>query len=239
MADQVDTNGAAPPRELEEEPPVEIHKPRPWHGFSEFLKEYLIIVVGVLTALAGEQLVERIHLQTEMAEAREALHAELADNAATARFVGVEVGCLGKQLDAFDAWAKGGPHPGPMRTSLPAYASSAWDIVKSGAVAHMPLKERLAYSRYYDLVDDSRFAIQTTHTTFRQIGAIGNHDTLTAEDARRLVEALDQARFMGRVRIGTGEQLIDKAMALKIAPNPYSLDAKEKLTRICDRPFEG
>ena len=126
-----------------------------------------------------------------------------------------------------------------MRTSLPAYASSAWDIVKSGAVAHMPLKERLAYSRYYDLVDDSRFAIQTTHTTFRQIGAIGNHDTLTAEDARRLVEALDQARFMGRVRIGTGEQLIDKAMALKIAPNPYSLDAKEKLTRICDRPFEG
>ena len=38
---------------------MEIHKPKPWHGFREFLKEYLIIVVGVLTALAGEQLAYR------------------------------------------------------------------------------------------------------------------------------------------------------------------------------------
>jgi hypothetical protein len=40
---------------------VDIHKPKPWHGFREFLKEYLIIVVGVLTALGGEQAVEAIH----------------------------------------------------------------------------------------------------------------------------------------------------------------------------------
>ncbi len=32
---------------------IEIHKPR--HGLREFLTEYLIIVVGVLTALAAEQ----------------------------------------------------------------------------------------------------------------------------------------------------------------------------------------
>jgi hypothetical protein len=33
---------------------LEIHKPKPWHGLREFLKDYLIIVVGVLTALAAE-----------------------------------------------------------------------------------------------------------------------------------------------------------------------------------------
>lgn len=32
---------------------MDIHKPKPWHGVREFLKEYLIIVVGVLTALAA------------------------------------------------------------------------------------------------------------------------------------------------------------------------------------------
>jgi hypothetical protein len=32
---------------------MDIHKPKPWHGVREFLKEYVIIVVGVLTALAG------------------------------------------------------------------------------------------------------------------------------------------------------------------------------------------
>jgi len=30
---------------------MDIHKPKPWHGLREFLKEYLIIVIGVLTAL--------------------------------------------------------------------------------------------------------------------------------------------------------------------------------------------
>jgi hypothetical protein len=35
-----------------------IHKPKSWTGWREFLKEYLIIVVGVLTALGGEQMVE-------------------------------------------------------------------------------------------------------------------------------------------------------------------------------------
>ena len=40
---------------------MDIHKPRPWHSFREFLKEYLIIVVGVLTALAAEAGVEALH----------------------------------------------------------------------------------------------------------------------------------------------------------------------------------
>jgi hypothetical protein len=33
---------------------VNIHKPKPWHGAHEFLKEYGIIVLGVVTALALE-----------------------------------------------------------------------------------------------------------------------------------------------------------------------------------------
>ena len=40
---------------------MDIHKPKPWHGVREFLKEYAIIVVGVLTALAAEQGVEWLH----------------------------------------------------------------------------------------------------------------------------------------------------------------------------------
>ena len=40
---------------------MDIHKPKPWHGVREFLKEYVIIVVGVLTALGAEQGVEWLH----------------------------------------------------------------------------------------------------------------------------------------------------------------------------------
>jgi hypothetical protein len=47
---------------------MEAHKPKPWHGPGEFFREYLIIVVGVLTALGGEQAIEWMHHQTELAE---------------------------------------------------------------------------------------------------------------------------------------------------------------------------
>ena len=59
---------------------MDIHKPKPWHGVREFLKEYVIIVVGVLTALAAEQGVEWLHWrhQAEVTEAR--LEAEMRTN---------------------------------------------------------------------------------------------------------------------------------------------------------------
>ena len=50
---------------------MDIHKPKPWRGAREFLKEYAIIVVGVLTALALEQAVEWLHWRHEAEAARD------------------------------------------------------------------------------------------------------------------------------------------------------------------------
>ncbi len=48
---------------------MDIHKPKPWYGAREFLKEYVIIVVGVLTALGAEQVVEHLRWQKAVDEA--------------------------------------------------------------------------------------------------------------------------------------------------------------------------
>ena len=56
---------------------MDIHKPKPWHGLREFLKEYMINVVGVLTALAAEQSVEWLHWQERVEEGRQALKQEV------------------------------------------------------------------------------------------------------------------------------------------------------------------
>ena len=37
---------------------MDVHKPKPIRNWREFLKEYAIIVIGVLTALAAEQAAE-------------------------------------------------------------------------------------------------------------------------------------------------------------------------------------
>src|SRR6185312_7597539 len=59
---------------------MDIHKLKPWHGVREFLKEYLIIVVGVLTALGAEQAVVRLHDRAAEAQARAAIEGELGRN---------------------------------------------------------------------------------------------------------------------------------------------------------------
>jgi hypothetical protein len=56
---------------------MDIHKPKPWRGVREFLKEYVIIVIGVLTALAGEQFVERLEWAHKVRAAEDAMRAEL------------------------------------------------------------------------------------------------------------------------------------------------------------------
>jgi hypothetical protein len=59
---------------------MEIHKPKPWQGWREFLKEYLIIVLGVLTALAGEQAVEWLNRNEQAEHAERIMRLELADD---------------------------------------------------------------------------------------------------------------------------------------------------------------
>lgn len=56
---------------------MEIHKPKPWHGWPEFLKEIGTIVIGVLIALAGEQIVETVSWSHKTAEAEAGLRREL------------------------------------------------------------------------------------------------------------------------------------------------------------------
>ena len=57
---------------------MDIHKPKPWHGWRELLKEIGTIVIGVLIALAGEQTVEALTWRHKVAEAETALRHELS-----------------------------------------------------------------------------------------------------------------------------------------------------------------
>ncbi len=78
---------------------MDIHKPKSWHGFREFLKEYLIIVVGVLTALGAEQAVETLHWQHKVAQAEEAMKAELATNLSYAAEQRAMNACANRYID--------------------------------------------------------------------------------------------------------------------------------------------
>jgi hypothetical protein len=49
---------------------MDIHKPKPWRGAREFLKEIGTIVIGVLIALGAEQVAVSLRDRHAAAEAR-------------------------------------------------------------------------------------------------------------------------------------------------------------------------
>jgi hypothetical protein len=84
------------------------HKPKPWHGWREFLKEYAIIVIGVLTALGASEAVQTLHWRADVAEARKALVDEVGANALLSAQGVEESRCLLRRLGEYTTWAKGG-----------------------------------------------------------------------------------------------------------------------------------
>lgn len=200
---------------------MDIHKPKPWHNVREFLKEYLIIVIGVLTALGAEQTVEWLHNNRELAETREALHAEVARNGQEMRYAEQEDRCYLKVLDLYEAWAKGGPKPDVPILALPTVVDPVWQSAKTGAVSHMPLKEKFAFGQLYG----ARGANITTsdaeqHAQGSVVRGYLGLDNLTTAEARDFLRDVRAYRMVVASKIYNERKYIAEAKALGIAPPP-------------------
>jgi hypothetical protein len=143
---------------------MDIHRPKPWHGVREFLKEYLIIVVGVLTALAGEQVVENLHWRERTQQANETLMENLHGLSAPVQATPALQSCDQDLLDrlARGLTTSGGTwrppfilhtSEGPVVLSTPAFMleSESWRTVQAdGTANHLPNAKEALYAVAYD-----------------------------------------------------------------------------------------
>jgi type II secretory pathway pseudopilin PulG len=129
---------------------MDIHKPKPWRGVREFLKEYVIIVVGVLTALAGEQVVEQLHRSEEARLAERAMRLELGQDdgqqayarvlitrCSDDRIAQIHDGAFGAPADQLRKWTAS--YVPPFRS----WDSEAWKAVVSSDIGKFMGAERL------------------------------------------------------------------------------------------------
>ena len=131
---------------------MDIHKPKPWHGVREFLKEYVIIVVGVLTALGAEQAVEWLHWRHEVHQAREALVFDFrrvigfaSREDASAPCLAVRLGQLSDALDQAQATKRLPPIGYGGSPLFPPWSLRSWAGLTTGqALAHMSNRDQLA-----------------------------------------------------------------------------------------------
>lgn len=83
---------------------MHFHLPKPLHGWREFAGEVGIIVVGVLIALAAEQVAEHFRDRAQIREAEDGMASELRDDDLPQAFARVAVNdCNVDQLDSIEA----------------------------------------------------------------------------------------------------------------------------------------
>ena len=82
---------------------MHVHLPKPLHGWRAFAGEVGIIVIGVLIALAAEQVVETLHWRSEVADARRALNREVAYNLGAIVKRQQEAPCIDRRLQEIRA----------------------------------------------------------------------------------------------------------------------------------------
>ena len=213
---------------------MEIHKPKPWHGLREFLKEYLIVVIGVLTALGAEQAVERLHWNDRLAETRTQLKSELTGDAKNGIYWLTVAPCLDQQLDALskrvgDARRSGNFTPLPARYAPPLtmFKSDAWLNARSLQVSdHLSAEEVRGYSTTYFFpteLKDSMLLIRQLAAGLEPLTQPLDH--ITPAEADDLTARIGQAReLQSRMNMAAILMVID-ARQFGVAPRAEDLEA--------------
>ena len=141
--------------------------PRPLHGWRALAGEIGVIVVGILIALTGEQLVQQFHDRSDLREAQQQMLLEMSDDNLPQAFARVAMApCLDAELEAIarsaDANASRaeierlmGEFEPPVRT----WDSEAYDAaVASGALVRAGPQELMRWATIYRVLPIMRTA---------------------------------------------------------------------------------
>ena len=139
---------------------LEIHKPKPVHSWREFVNEVGVIVIGVVIALSGEQILEAIHWKHKVAGVEQDLRKELADSLSYALEQQQMHGCVSDYLELLQTAILRGDSDTIKKLydlGIPLDAhpwrSSSWTAALNGQVAdHLSHDKVAAYSIAFRLV---------------------------------------------------------------------------------------
>jgi hypothetical protein len=214
---------------------MDVHKPKPVHGWRDFATEIVTIVIGVVIALGGEQIVEQIHWRGQLAQARAEMRDELHSSAYAAYERLVVAPCLsarltklrGELLSASAEWpgdmlvqghASDGGIPPAYIAPWRQWTSQAYDaLLASGAAGHMTAKEMLAYSRVYSIVREMRMTGDAEQSSVGRLADLSTKMTLPEGAKEDFLEALADARQDNRRARTLAEEMLAPMADLGLA----------------------
>jgi len=198
---------------------VDSHKPGPAHSWRAFLIEIGTIVFGILVALGLQQWVDAARTDHEVAQARAALHREMAQDLAVAATWRRVHPCWLGAVEAAKAWgAAGGDRPSLPSGLMRSYQSSVWEMTRAGPVTQMPLDEQLALARFYDQVGTDVAVINNHRSMATEIGGYLERERLTPTEAGDLARLAGRLRWTSNVEFENAQQVLAEGAQLKLTP---------------------
>jgi len=204
---------------------MDIHKPKAWHSAREFLKEYTIIVVGVLTALAFEQGVETLR----WAEKVERGQAHAASELTVLYYMAVErssvEACLNRRLTMLsDALLSGEGRWTPLTPAMGnaatigdvayiaptrPWSEESWKtLIADGTANHLSDKMMLRYARLYTQVAQVRGHNEAETAASQRLGLLRAETVLSRAERNQLVVQVEELRLLNRRMALSGRQLM-------------------------------
>ena len=185
---------------------LDVHAPQgPAHSWRDFLVHIAAIAIGLLLALALENLVEYVHERHQLTQARRELALELAENrriwtanVTEASRLGQELNADLKAIQAVRSHAPAGS--GAFDYSVRFYATrdGPWQAVRqSGALELMPHEELQTYAWFHGIltsVMESMHAFETSVHIGGAIAASAPPEKLSEHDLNELADKTMEAQ---------------------------------------------
>lgn len=182
---------------------MHIHLPKPLHGWREFLGEVGIIVVGILIALALEQVVQSARERTIAAEAREAVRAEVRENLwwleRTAQREPCTQARLAQIANIIELASRGRPFPVAYSIGLPGHAKITalrWTTsAQSGRASLFSSDEQRLLGNIYYSTEEFLRGQTDEEDIWSKLSFINGLDRFSSEDIHDLRILLASARY--------------------------------------------
>jgi type II secretory pathway pseudopilin PulG len=214
---------------------MDIHKPKPWHGWREFGKELVTIVLGVLIALAAEQAVEALHWaeRTEKTEAH--LRVELANATVAAQAHITQEACEYAMLDRLqqallqpgDDWkppyviaASPNGAPGAVFAApIGGFESQGWKNAQAdGAANHLGEDDELKFERAYDLLAAAAGANDAMHGIGSEMNSLAFARRLDPQSRTEYLRLITKLREDVRYMATNGRLILQQTAELGVTP---------------------
>jgi hypothetical protein len=221
---------------------MDVHTPKPVHSLRELAREIGIIVIGVLIALGGEQLVVALNRAYEARATEEALRKEvgvslisaaervMVSSCLTARLVGLSH-ALNRSGGEWRAnllptgAPKGEVLPQVYRAPARAWITSSWQaVLASGGAAHLNHAQLRAYGYYYREIETFRADRDSERTLIAAVQPLAYDLTLSAD---KRVEMLANLAALDRINFEMttlAEQFIEFARRHGFQPDSATLE---------------